>query len=138
MKIEKKYHQTENTCPFKSYPLYDDFGDMGIGPKTSLVIDRKYTPSPLLAQQTRGFLQVCQPTNPPPSTTIPRSLEQYKKSWKIVKEKTSSNSLHFGHYKAALQDEKNVALYGRDTFPVWIFTFQMALSHQCYDSKIRR
>ena len=46
----KKYHQTENTCPFKSYPLYDDFGDIGIGPKTSLVIDRKYTPSPLLAQ----------------------------------------------------------------------------------------
>ncbi len=106
----KKYHQTEDTCPFKSDLLYSDFGPMGIGPKTSLLLEGKYTPSPLLSKYTQEFLETCNNPLPPPQTKLKRTLEEYKNSWRKMREKTSSNSLHFGHYKAATYDKKNLSL----------------------------
>ena len=105
-----KYHQTEQTCPFMTSPLYEDFGPLGNGKKSSLVIEGDYVPSPMLAQCTKDFIEACSILPSTPTTDLPRTLEEYKMSWRKMKERTSSNSLHFGHYKAATFDEKHLAL----------------------------
>ena len=41
-----------------------------------------------------------------------RTPTEFKKSWEMMKEKTSSHGqLHFGHYKAACQHDKNILLH---------------------------
>ena len=101
-----KYHQTEDTCPFMQEPLLKDLGEMGIGPATERVLQGTYTPSPRLSEQTKAYIDLCQlPTNELVINPLTRSLEYFGKSWQVMKERTSSRTVHFGHFKAAVEDD---------------------------------
>ena len=41
-------------------------------------------------------------------TVMPRSTAEFKQSWMKMKEKTSSRTLHFGHFKAACKNQSNL------------------------------
>ena len=36
---------------------------------------------------------------------LKRSVAEYRQSWNVMKEKTSSRELHFGHFKAGMQHD---------------------------------
>ena len=82
--------------------MIKDFGIMGDGPKTKEVLDSSYVPPALVSQHTRDYLRACKLPSDKVITTLPRTVEQFKESWKVVNEQTSSRSIHFGHFKAAL------------------------------------
>ena len=100
-----KYHQTEGTCPFMSDTLKEDFGEMGEGQKTEAVLKGEYLPSQYLTPQTRDYILLCKfPEEEFIVNPLNRSLSYFTKSWRKMKEKTSSRDIHFGHYKAATDD----------------------------------
>ena len=74
-----------------------DFGPIGDGPKAKSVLDGTYIPPP------SANLSVCKLPNEEVATKLPRTVQHFQDSWKIVKENTSSRSIHFGHFKAAVQ-----------------------------------
>ena len=107
-----KYHQTEDTCPFMNEPLLSDFGHLGMGPKTSQALNGKYTPYSLLSPQTKDFIELCKfPEEEFIINPLDRSLAYFTKSWRKMKEKTSSRDLHFGHYKAVVDDDELMHLH---------------------------
>ena len=101
-KNRKKYHQTENSCPFMCSPLKDEFGHLGIGPSTDAVLQGDYTPSHSLSAQTQQYIQLCKlPQEELLINPLTKSLDYFIKSWKRMRERTTSRGNHFGHYKAA-------------------------------------
>ena len=107
-----KYHQTEETCPFMSEPLRSDFGHLGQGPKTAQALKGQYKPYPLLSPQTKDFIELCRlPEEECIINPLDRSLAYFTKSWRKMKEKTSSRDIHFGHYKAAVDDNSLMHLH---------------------------
>ena len=107
-----KYHQTEDTCPFMKEPLVSDFGHLGQGPKTEKVLRGTYQPNPLLSPQTKDFIELCRfPEEEIIINPLNRSLTYFTKSWRKMKEKTSSRDVHFGHYKAAVDDKDLMQLH---------------------------
>ena len=55
----KKFHQTENTCPFLKHPLKEQFGYFGEGPAMEQVYQGNYQPLQHLDEYTKEFLEVC-------------------------------------------------------------------------------
>ena len=103
----KKYHQTENSCPFFNEPLYSDFGRFGEGPETKNLCQGKYKIPEGVDEYTADFLKECvnNYNNHKNEADLTRHPAQYRQSWKKMKEKTSSNGLHFGHYMAATRSD---------------------------------
>jgi hypothetical protein len=106
----RKYHQTEDTCPFFSHPLRSDFGDLATGPAVASVLDGSYEPDPSTDQYTKDFLSVCKLTDHAPAT-LSRQAIDFKRSWGKMKEKTSSRDLHFGHFQTGVQHDDILHLH---------------------------
>jgi hypothetical protein len=103
----KKYHQTENSCPFHSEPLKSHFGNYGEGPQSEAVAKGTYKPSPSLDEYTSAYIKVCaqdQDIKDKGTANFHRTQEEYEKSWSVMKEKTASRQLHFGHFKAGIRN----------------------------------
>ena len=103
----KKYHQCENT-PFLQEPLYTQFGRYGEGPATEKVKNGTYVPPADLDEVTKDFLHECHQSDSIKSEgpmPLKRSVAEFRQSWKVMKEKTSSRELHFGHFKAGMQHD---------------------------------
>ena len=107
----KKYHQTENTCPFLIPPLVNDFGMYGEGPKTEEVFKGTYKIPEGVDKYTRGFIKACKFIDKDSETELARSPKTYLESWKKMDEKNTSRRLHFGHFKAACNHNKNILLH---------------------------
>ena len=107
-----KYHQTEATCPFMQEPLLHDFGELGIGPCTQEVLDGTYDPPSSVSEQTKAYIEMCKlPTEEMIVNPLTRSLEYFCDSWRAMKERTSSRTIHFGHFKAAIQNDYIMRLH---------------------------
>jgi hypothetical protein len=100
---KRKYHQTERSCPFLQPPLKNILGLVADGPKVTAVLDGTFVPPPGIDQATSEFLTACKQSHH--VNSLPRSIHQFKQAWKARTEKTASGKLHFGHYKAGLQEE---------------------------------
>ena len=108
---ETKMHQTESTCLFKRGQLYHQFGDLGLGPGTQRVLDGVFQPPSSISQGTKDFLAHCKIPSTECKTDMLRSVEEYKSSWDHAKERTSSRSIHFGHFKAATKHTTNLLVH---------------------------
>ena len=53
----RKYHQTEDTCPFLQEPLASHFGSFGEGPETNNLLQGEYSFPQNISQETKEFLQ---------------------------------------------------------------------------------
>ena len=106
----RKYHQTENTCPFFSPHLRKDFGYLADGPCVQQVLDGSYVPDPSIDPYTKSFLASCK-RRPNSSTNLNRDEQTYQRSWAKMKEKTSSRDLHFGHFKTGVQNDTLLKLH---------------------------
>jgi hypothetical protein len=100
---KKKYHQTENSCPFLHPPLKNMLGVVADGPKVANVLDGSFIPPPGTDTDTSDFLAACKQSHH--RTSLPRSVHHFKQAWKSRKETTASGKLHFGHFKAGLAEE---------------------------------
>ena len=109
----KKYHQTENTCPFHHSPLIQDFGFYGEGPCTHDVYTGRYQVPSSVDEYTRSYIEICkrdQHTFEEGDAKLERSFQEFSQGWKKMKEKTSSHGpLHFGHFKAATNHPSIIA-----------------------------
>ena len=102
-----KYHQTEDTCPFMKNPLKADFGPLGKGPKTEEALKGLYNNTNSQSVQTEKFIELCRiPQAELVVNPLTRSLDYFCNSWKKMREQTTSRDTHFGHYKAALENNK--------------------------------
>ena len=102
-----KYHQTEETCPFMDDPLLTHFGEMGLGEYTELVLKGEYTPPDAESEQTKTFLKLCKvPSDELIINPMTRSLDYFSNSWKAMKERTASRTVHFGHFRAAVESDE--------------------------------
>jgi hypothetical protein len=104
---EHKFHQTEKDCPLLKGTLYKDIGICTTGPSVlNTILDGTYNPPPSCSRATKAFLTACQ--KPRTDATIGYdylSKENYILTWSKAKERTGSGQTHFGHWKAALNDE---------------------------------
>ena len=108
----KKYHQTEDTCPFLQEPLRSQLGDCADGPDITKVIDGSFSPDPhRVDEYTRDFIKACKYENNKPKLLLKRSLEEYIAGWKKMDERTASRQLHFGHFKAACVHKENMFVH---------------------------
>ena len=99
-----KYHQTESSCPFMTEPLKSHFGKLGKGPHTEDVLQGTYIPPDTISDQTKRYIELCRlPQDNLIINPLTRNLDYYCKSWRKMKERTSSRDLHFGHYRAAVE-----------------------------------
>ena len=105
----KKYHQTETSCPFMKEPVKSQVGDYGETTKVDEVLAGNYKAISNVDEPAELFLRTCKATNV--TTDMQRSPEQFKQSWSKMKEKASSHDLHFGHFKAASEHEKNLLVH---------------------------
>ena len=103
---KSKYHQTEDSCPFMDLPLSQHFGEMGIGPMTEQLLKGEYKVPSSVTPQTKEYLELCRlPSEELYINPMTRSLEYFQKSWRKMKERTASRSIHFGHFKAATEND---------------------------------
>lgn len=103
----KKYHQCENT-PFFKEPLLSDFGRFGEGPATEQVANGTYQIPPNVDEVTADFIRECKQTDEikkEGTYPLPRSPQDFQAYWKRMKEKTASREVHFGHFKAGMQND---------------------------------
>jgi Endonuclease/Exonuclease/phosphatase family./Reverse transcriptase (RNA-dependent DNA polymerase). len=115
---EKKYHQTEGHGKLQKGKLLRDIGVMGSGPATRGILMGTYKPPASTDQCTKQFLAKLKcPTN---ATKLPVvSFQEFCTGWSKAKERTSSNGLHFGHYKASLGHPQIAQLlYKRSLIPM--------------------
>jgi hypothetical protein len=104
---EKKYHQTEGHSKLQKGKLLQEIGVMGSGPATSRIMTGTYKTPAGTDQCTKQFLDRLK--RPPQATKLPFvSFEEFRRGWLKAKERTSSNGVHFGHYKASL-DHPHIA-----------------------------
>lgn len=102
---ESKFHQTEGKYPLTKGTLLLDIGLCGTGPKSTEILAGTYTPPPMTAQATISFLNACKkPDHFTPSQFDHLSKEQYIRAWSRARENTGSGRIHFGHWKAGVQD----------------------------------
>lgn len=102
----KKFHQVENVCPFLKDPLRKDFGEYGNKKGVLQVLQGEYSIPLGIDKYTQSFINACsQKKDPAKTTSMERNPMDFKTAWKRAKEKTSSRHLHFGHFKAAKEDD---------------------------------
>ena len=102
---EKKYHQTEESCPLLRGQLLDDIGIKGDGPAVADILAGEYEYPEGTTQAVKLWLDnLYVPDLHYKEPTI-ETIHEYRKGWKNAKEWTSSGSLHFGHFKAGAEDD---------------------------------
>ena len=108
----EKYHQTEDTCPFLTQPLQSHFGRLGKGPSTEEALEGNYNIPTNQTDQTKKYIELCRmPQSELIINPMTRSLDYFCKSWKKMREQTSSRDTHFGHYKAALEHDPIMTMH---------------------------
>ena len=105
----KKFHQSENTCPFLKFPLLHDFGPYGTTKNIEKVLSGTYECPEDTDEFTRLFIDVCKAKEV--KTQMERSPSYFKASWKRMKEKTGTHDLHFGHFLASCQHQYNLLVH---------------------------
>ena len=108
---QRKYHQTEATCPFLHEPLKSHFGATGVGPETENLLQGTYTIPASVQPETKEFLEACQLPSAQVETSLPRSVKDFKTSWQKMREDTGTGTIHFGHFKAATFHQTNLLLH---------------------------
>lgn len=79
MKILKKYHQTEKTCPFIFDPqVWKDFGELGNGPRTKDLFSNKYNILATVDKYTKAYLETCIHREEHYPATFEQTAEKYK------------------------------------------------------------
>ena len=104
---EAKFHQTEGWSPLLEGTLLEDLGLMGDGPRVPDVLNGTYVPPQEVSDATKLWLKNMAIPNNEQRQWVQSSYEDFQKGWRKVKERTTSGSLHFGHFKAAVES-KNV------------------------------
>ena len=97
---EKKYHQTEKSCPLLQGQRLEDIGLLGDGPEVENILNGTYQQPPDISPATKLWLDNLFIPNRDTLEAVLTTLAEYKRGWGYVKESTSSGILHFGHYKA--------------------------------------
>jgi hypothetical protein len=92
-------------------PLLDDFGYLGETPAANEVLLGTYCIPPSGNEYTKKFLEMLRfppGFEPPPDSATIITPEEHRQAWSRQKERTASEptGLHFGHYKAAIQDKE--------------------------------
>ena len=95
---QAKYNQNGD-CPLFEDELLRDLGILGDGPEVHKVLDGTYKPPPSASWATRRWLRQMKITNGTARKEITTSLKEYRKGWKMAKERTASGELHMGHFK---------------------------------------
>ena len=115
---ERKYHQTEKTCPLLQGQLLEDIGLLGDGPKVDAILNGTYIPPPETSHAVKKWLQNLHIPNRDEREAALTTIHQYKRGWKLAREHTASGNLHFGHYKAcAMHDMLSWATFVMSTLP---------------------
>jgi hypothetical protein len=105
---ERKFHQTEGQCPLLEGKLLEDIGLCATGAEVSHIMQGTYIPPPDTTHATKSFLRACKQNITTNKNDVYEhlSFDHYCKAWSHAKEKTGSGLVHFGHWKAGIQDEK--------------------------------
>ena len=106
---KQKYHQCEDSCPFLQYPLIEEFGAYGNTENIEKVLKGEYECPPDTDEFTKLFITLCK--QQAHTTSMKRSVKQFKHSWKKMKEKTGTHDIHFGHFIASCQHEHNLLVH---------------------------
>ena len=128
---EEKFHQTEGWSPLLQGKLATDLGLYGEGPKVKEVLEGKYKvpdgyhPS---VQRWKNTLKMDTTQHQAAHVT----LQDYQQGWKLVKEKTVSGALHFGHFKSCTNAPK-VGWVHYDTHAKRFHSCSLATRYRCYD-----
>ena len=105
----KKFHQSEATCPFLDGQLRQDMGEFGETEAVEKVLKGMYNCPDTKNNLTPLFLNQCKQQSP--EIKMIRTPDQYKRSWKMMKERTSSHDLHFRHFKAACEHKEHLFVH---------------------------
>lgn len=79
-KNQAKYHQTKDSCPSLSEPLYTQFRSFKEGPGTEPLLQGTYDIPQSFPPDIKDFLSTCQIPDPSLSTSLPRIVEDFKDS----------------------------------------------------------
>ena len=96
---EEKFHQTEGWSPLLKGQLAKDIGLLGDGPEVQNILDGKYRVPDGYHPSVQRWIDTLK-MDKSQQKRAKVTLHDYQKGWKMVKEKTSSGALHFGHFKA--------------------------------------
>ena len=104
---EAKYHQTESGgSQFLTGTLLKDVAPLGLGTCVDQILDGMYEPDSTLSQATKDFLlQMIRLPDCEEDLKPMQTVQEFKRSWELRKEKTSSFNHHMGHYKSCVMDE---------------------------------
>ena len=115
---EKKYHQTEKSCPLLQGQLLEDIGLLGDGPEVDNILNGKYKIPEGTSEAVKLWIKNLHIPNRDDREAMLTTLTEYRQGWKLVKEHTASGQLHFGHYKAcAMHDMLAWATYVMASLP---------------------
>ena len=107
---QKKFHQSEDSCPFLKHPLVDQFGFHGEKEGYKAFLEGTYEAPEDIDEITKSFINICQEQPAESIHSLSRTPLDFKESWIKMKEKTSSRRLHFGHFKACCKDDALTAI----------------------------
>ena len=102
---EKKYHQTERSCPLLQGQLLQDIGLLGDGPAVPDILNGTYTPPPSSTKAVKLWLKNLHIPKRDDREAVLSTLKEYRHGWKLVREHTASGELHFGHYQACARHD---------------------------------
>ena len=97
---ETKFHQTEGWSPLLSGQLAQDIGLLGDGPRVKDILQGTYRAPPGTPSVVQRWLDTLKAPSESAQNWHFSTLQEYQKGWTLVKERTSSGALHFGHFKA--------------------------------------
>lgn len=106
---KKKFHQSEDTCPFLQQPLREEFGQYGATDNLEKVLRGEYVCPPGTDEFTQLFIEVCKEKDI--RTQMKRSPSMFKSSWKKMRERTGTHDLHFGHFMASCSHQHNLLVH---------------------------
>ena len=102
---EEKFHQTEGWSPLLQGQLATDLGLYGEGPKVKEVLDGTYKVPDGYHPSVQRWINTLK-MDKKQHRAAHVTLQDYQQGWKIVKEKTASGALHFGHFKSCINAPK--------------------------------
>ena len=91
--------------------LLKDFGNYGEGLKTEEFTKGTYQVPEEVDIYTKEFIKACKFTEKDKETDLRRSPVDFRNSWKRMDERTTSRRLHFGHFKAATNNQLNLTTH---------------------------
>jgi len=106
---KRRFYQASNTA-FLQPPLLDLVGPLGTGPAAQSILDGTFDPpegTDPYAVKLIEMLAMPAVIRASPPVDISLNVENFQKGWRRSKEATSAGgTLHFGHFKASVQDEE--------------------------------